>query len=226
MSASLVGLHAKVVGDHRLGMARASRSGAAELRRCSPALASEGMSGEMEQPSPEIVEWAKALINEPLSEGLTAELVELMCRSSPERAAMAAWTLGFGELPEQLRSSTVESLIDVLQDATRPQLVRGHAAEAIGEQLEFSDQSEPARLRAEVVFVDMLDDTSAMVRFWSAFGLGKLRTQSAVPRLRELADDTAVVPGWWTVGEEAADAIDHIEGRQSPERHMDGGLAK
>jgi hypothetical protein len=45
-----------------------------------------------------------------------------------------------------------------------------------------------------------------------------LRTTAAVPLLRKLKTDTTSVPGWWTVGEEAADAIETIEGRQPSER--------
>jgi HEAT repeat protein len=106
----------------------------------------------------------------------------------------------------------------VLVDATRPGPVRGQVAEAVAEQLEFSDHLDPARMDTEARLIDMLDDPSALVRFWCAFGLGKLRTTAAVPLLRKLKTDTTSVPGWWTVGEEAADAIETIEGRQPSER--------
>jgi hypothetical protein len=42
-----------------------------------------------------------------------------------------------------------------------------------------------------------------------------------VPVLRELAaDDTASFGNWWTVGEEASDAVDWIEGREPSGRSM------
>jgi hypothetical protein len=65
--------------------------------------------------------------------------------------------------------------------------------------------------------IDMLKDPNAEVRFWSAFGLGKLRTTAPVPLLCGLTADTTLVHGWWTVGKEASDAIDFIEGRSPRE---------
>jgi len=62
-----------------------------------------------------------------------------------------------------------------------------------------------------------------MVRFWSAFALGKLRSRRAVAHLRDLLTDATGVPGWWSVGEEAFDAIEVIEGRTPPERTRNRG---
>ena len=163
-------------------------------------------------------EWAKTLIAAPLTEPETDELIEAARSAEPDGAQMAAWALGFGEIPENLLLGAVRALLDVLVDSTCPGPVRGQAAEAVAEQLEFSDHLDPARLDAETSLTDMLNDPSAQVRFWCAFGLGKLQTTAALPTLRALTVDTTSVPGWWTVGEEASDAINTIEGRQPPER--------
>jgi hypothetical protein len=59
------------------------------------------------------------------------------------------------------------------------------------------------------------------VRFWSAFALGSMRYHAALPVLRKLAaGDTASFGNWWTVGEEASDAVDWIEGHEPPGRSM------
>ena len=58
----------------------------------------------------------------------------------------------------------------------------------------------------------MLRDPAPEVRFWSAFAQGWLRDPRALPELRRLAaEDTAEVPGWWSVGKEAADTIPIVE---------------
>ncbi|MDQ1394552.1 MAG: hypothetical protein QOF30_3529 [Acidimicrobiaceae bacterium] len=176
------------------------------------------MNGNPTGHSGDVVEWAKALIAAPLTEPVVAELIELAGSAEPDPAKMAAWALGFGEIPELLVVGADRALLGVLVDTTRTGAVRGQAAEAAAEQLEFSDRLDPAPIDAETCLTEMLNDPSAPVRFWSAFGLGKLRTTSAMPSLRAMTVDTTPVPGWGTVGEEAADAIDTIEGRQSAER--------
>lgn len=176
------------------------------------------MTGPPTGHSSDVVEWAKALIFAPLTEPVVCELIELARSAERDQAQMAAWALGFGETPDYLPQGVVRALLDVLVDTTRPGAVRGQAADAVAEQLEFTDHLDPARLDAETSLTEMLNDPSAPVRFWSAVGLGKLRTTAALPSLGALTVDTTPVPGWWTVGEEAADAIDTIEGRQFPER--------
>ena len=109
-------------------------------------------------------------------------------------------------------------MLDVLSDTDRTGRVRGQAAGAIAEQLEFSSSADPMRRVAEATLLELLHDPSPMVRFWSAFALGKLRTTAALPVLQELKKDRTPVPLWWTVGEEASDAIELIEGRHPPAR--------
>jgi uncharacterized protein (UPF0147 family) len=123
-----------------------------------------------------------------------------------------------GEIPEHIRGGAIRALLELMSDITQPSAVRAQAAEAAAAQLEYSETDESLRVAAETLLVDMLNDPHPEVRFWSAFGLGTLRTAAAVPVLRLLTADTALVPHWWTVGEEAVDAIDLIEGRIPRER--------
>jgi hypothetical protein len=38
--------------------------------------------------------------------------------------------------------------------------------------------------------MDLLDDQNPIVRFWGAFGLGKLKTRTALPLLQALTSDS------------------------------------
>lgn len=169
-------------------------------------------------PFADTVEWAKRLVATGLTEEIVVELIELLRRATDGRAEMAAWALGFGEVPGHLRESTVHALLEVLIDMTRAEAVRGQVAEAVAEQLAFSRGVDPLRRAAETRLIETLTDASSEVRFWSAFALGTLRTRRALPQLRTLTGDETPLPGWWTVGEEAADAIDRIDGREPPDR--------
>jgi HEAT repeat protein len=164
------------------------------------------------------VEWGKALVAAGFTDDVVAELLELVRHATDDRAEVAAWEFAFAEIPDHFRIDTLESLLDVLADTGRPDEVRGGVAEALAEQLEFSDKTDPLRRAAEALLVTLLDDDSAIVRFWTAFGLGKLRTRAALPALQALTGDETLVPRWWPVGEEAADAIEWIEGRVPPGR--------
>ena len=177
---------------------------------------------DAEGPSSEDVEWANALVDVPLGEAAAVELIGLVREGSGGRAQMAAWALGFGKVPAHLDERALEALLEMLADTSRPGAVRGHAAEAVGNRLDSAGLHDPARGLAELRLTDMLSDPSPEVRFWSAFGLGKLRADGAVAALRPLTVDDTLVIGWWTVGEEAADAIDVIEGREPRVRTPEG----
>jgi HEAT repeat protein len=173
---------------------------------------------ESQGPSHKTVEWGKALVAAGFTDEIVAELLELVRHGTDDRAEVGAWAFAFGEIPQRLRIGTLRSLLDVLADSGRPAEVRGGVAEAVAEQLEFSEETELLRRAAEAVLIGLLDDDSAVVRFWAAFGLGKLKTPAALPALQALTGDDTPVPRWWTVGEEAADAIEWIEGRVPPGR--------
>jgi hypothetical protein len=64
--------------------------------------------------------------------------------------------------------------------------------------------------RARMALISGLDDPKPEVRFWSIFALGSPENVDLLPRLENLATDAALVPGWWTVGQEARWAMNWI----------------
>jgi HEAT repeat protein len=113
------------------------------------------------------------------------------------RRQAAAYALGWlGD------KRAVEALIDALSDAGEAAAVRGQAAESLGNLRDT---------RALSPLIAALKDESVEVRFWSAFALGQLGNQKALPALRRLArSDKAFLRGWWEVRKEASDAIERI----------------
>ncbi len=103
--------------------------------------------------------------------------------------------------------------------------VRGVAAEGLGNLLGacFGTRTLPtqATTRARQCLEASLRDPEPEVRFWSAFALGAFGDRAALPALRSVANqDEGRFGNWWTVGEEASDAIDRIEGREPPDRML------
>jgi len=49
------------------------------------------------------------------------------------RAQMAAWALGFGQIPAHLETRALETLLEMLGDTSRSGVVRGHAADESGQ---------------------------------------------------------------------------------------------
>jgi thioredoxin-like negative regulator of GroEL len=121
---------------------------------------------------------------------------------SPHVRAKAAWALGFHASGKE----AAPSLMRVLGDPNEDTDVRCHAAEALGH-LAPEEHSEVL-----AGLLHALADRSPEVRFWSAFALGNLGDERAIPALRRVADsDTESVEGWWSIRKEALDSIDQIE---------------
>jgi HEAT repeat protein len=96
----------------------------------------------------------------------------------------------------------VDPLLAKLADKSEHPRVRGVAAEAL---------TGPREHRAVPLLITALDDPSVEVRFWAAFALGELGDPAALSALERLAQtDDAVLPGWRSVKDEAAAAIDSI----------------
>lgn len=140
--------------------------------------------------------WALVMLDSKRAvQPLTATLVvdELV-----ERRWAAAYVLG--NLSDR---RAVEPLIRALTNTAEDVKVRAQAAESLGYLMD-PQAVEP--------LIAMLRDPSPEVRFWSAFAQGWLRDKRALPELRRLAaEDTAEVPGWWSVSKEAAAAIADVE---------------
>jgi HEAT repeat protein len=138
------------------------------------------------------------------SKRIVRPLIAALGAGNNERRSAAIHALsGLGD------RRAVEPLLAILSDPHDDPAVRGHAAEALAR---FVDQ------RAAIVprLIRALDDGQPEVRFWAAFALGQQADEQALPALRRLAEtDTAALPGWWSVRQEAADAIAAI-GQHNP----------
>ncbi|MGH3849559.1 MAG: hypothetical protein ACRDRT_07645, partial [Pseudonocardiaceae bacterium] len=112
------------------------------------------MSADPTRPSTDTVEWAKALVADPLSEGATHGLIEFLRCREIGWAKMAAWALGVGEIPEHLRGGAIRALLELMSDIAQPSAVRAQAAEAAAGQLECSETNESLWVAAETFLVD------------------------------------------------------------------------
>jgi hypothetical protein len=169
----------------------------------------------------ELWESAKRLACGPQLRGLQVdELVSVAASSADDVSVeVAVWTLSFSTIPKRRLHEVILRLLDLADDASRAARIRGQAAEGVGNLMEFTKQATLERT-ATLRLVRLLADASPEVRFWSAFSLGKLQAKSARAALRRMTSDETVVPGWWSVGGEAADALDRIDGREPPARTM------
>jgi HEAT repeat protein len=106
-------------------------------------------------------------------------------------------------------AKAISALREVLANHREDASVRGQAAESLC----FANEAVPDLIAA-------LKDQSPDVRFWSAYSLGLLGSESALAELERLASsDEAEVPGWWSVAKEAAQAIELIhQERQNDNR--------
>lgn len=143
----------------------------------------------------------------------------------PEQRTAAVYVLAFSgdvQLDPRHAGPIRETFVALLADTHEPPALRAQAAEGLANMLGTCAAEAPdhaARDAASRLLLETLHDPETEVRFWSAFALGALGYAPALPALRELAArDQTLLPGWWTVGEEASDAADRIEGREPPER--------
>src|SRR5205823_10378526 len=153
-----------------------------------------GQPGDMPAAADEI-EWAKNVIARPLSSADVLDLIDALGHGAPSREEAAAGALGFADLSEEDTSQVVDVLVTVARSDDAPDAVRGQCVEALGEQLEHSSPGDAPRQRAETCLLDLLRDSAGVVRFWSAFALGTLRSRRAVAHLRDLLTDATGVPG-------------------------------
>lgn len=159
----------------------------------------------------ETVRWeaAKALCNldSPSNRSNLARV--LADHPEPEVRKVAAYVLGFMAGP--VRRSEVDLLVGKLLDGSEDLDVRCYSAEALGHMLVGHSHNRHAR----PALTKSLRDPLPEIRFWAAFALGSIGRRDEIRALERLTADEAVVPGWWSVGREATEAIEHIESRYS-----------
>jgi HEAT repeat protein len=154
----------------------------------------------------------------------TRHLIALLL--DPQRAGEQRYAAGYALAFTScaLRDPRVtDAFVTVVQNQRVPSNVRGVVAEGLGNMFGgcFNGPGDQESRYDETgqVLIGLLHDPAPEVRFWAAFAVGSLRYRPALPALKQLAStDTAWFGGWWTVGEEASDAIDRIEGREPPAR--------
>jgi len=113
--------------------------------------------------------------------------------------------------------------VEVLEKKDEYPEIRAQAAEGIANALDWYSSRFAWFRRAESALIDALNDPAVQVRWWSCFGLAAARSKKSVPKLRELAaGDHTMLPGWWTVAEEAEDALLRIAGKDTPDRVPSG----
>lgn len=96
----------------------------------------------------------------------------------------------------------VEPLLITLNNRSEIPRIRAQASEALG-YLGSHD--------AVSALISSLQDANPEVRFWSVFALGRIADRRALSALRHVAStDDMVVPGWWSISQEAADALRRI----------------
>ncbi len=122
-------------------------------------------------------------------------------------------------------ASISDAFLTVFCNRDEPASLRGQVAEGFaymhGPCVGMRDRRRRTYRQAGQSLLAALSDPAPEVRFWSAFALGSIYYRPALPALRRLAgNDQGRFDRWWTVGEEASDAVDRMEGHEPPERTL------
>jgi HEAT repeat protein len=157
-------------------------------------------------------------------------LIQIMLdtsRLTAQREA-AAYALAFswdGLGDPRYAPHSSQAFTTVLGNGHEPACLRGQVAEGLaylyGPCVGVRDRRRRAYRHAGQLLTAALKDPAPEVRFWSAFALGSMGYRPALPALRHLAgNDQGRFGRWWSVGEEASDAVDRMEGCLPPERTL------
>ena len=147
-------------------------------------------------------EAAKSLIHVDSKLALRGCLKLLASDAATDTRETAAYVLTFSR-----GQFAVPALLCVFANEQEAVKVRAHAAEGLGNLLHLTNRRQRIWRQAAESLMSGLSDPLPEVRFWSAYALGMMGCESALPKLEELAaTDKTFCSGWWTVGEEASDA--------------------
>ena len=150
------------------------------------------------------MEAAKSLGMLKSKRAVPALIEELVKGGNADKRTASAYALGL-----LFDERAIDPLLSVMNNKNDSPKVRGGAAEAL---IWFSKK----RKRVVDAFINGLEDASVEVRFWSAFALGEMKVKRAISKLERLAaEDDEVLPGWWSVGKEASNALDRIRSKSS-----------
>lgn len=119
---------------------------------------------------------------------------------NPHVRKVAVLTLGYiGS------EAALTALLACIDDPRQLEAVQGCAMEALN--------CFPNHPVALTIVVAGLQHPLGEVRFWAVYALGEIGSLEHIPALEALLDDATEIPNWWTVGQEAADAIAHLRER-------------
>lgn len=114
------------------------------------------------------------------------------------------------------------ALIPVLEDTAELPMVRGQAAEGIGNVLGAVPCSPAMRARAIAATRRGLGDPAVEVRFWCLYAIGHLKATEARAEVEHLAaTDDACCPYMWRVRHEAEDVLTYWADGTWPHRDFD-----
>lgn len=121
---------------------------------------------------------------------------------------------------EDERFEILRTLRHIAADRAEYPEIRGHALEGLGYRQVTLDRRGVRFQKTAEVIRDCLVDSEPDVRFWACFAAGQGKDTAALSRLRRLRVDKSRARGFWTVGEEARDAIGLIKGliEEAPDR--------
>jgi hypothetical protein len=127
----------------------------------------------------------------------------------------AAYALSWMSSPRH--DKIYPALLTIAGDRRQPETLRGQAFEGIAyHRLSRRHHLWPQSLR---VIRAGLADASGHVVFWACFAAGTLFARELLPPLKRLRDtDRRIERNWWSIADEASDAISAIQGLSSPFR--------
>lgn len=167
------------------------------------------LAARLDDPDPNLRRWAsRALVELDDARGLEALLAAVAHEADPWVLHQQLEHLSY--LADLDRAAVVGTYLRVMQHHTYPDVIRSQAMEQLGH-LGAAEAIEP--------LVDYLSHPSVELRFFACFALGLMGDPALIPTLEHVAaHDHELLPGWWLVSEEAADAIKTIRGDPVPER--------
>jgi HEAT repeat protein len=141
----------------------------------------------------------------------------LATSSDPQQRNGAVYALSFLSCCE-VNQQVITTLTEIAASNSEAASTKAQALEGLGNKL--SQKFSPNLYqRAVSVIIQALDAPEAEVRFWACFAVGALKIKEALSRLQVLAQtDSMIVAAWWSVGEEAEDAITIMKGGEPPLR--------
>ena len=125
----------------------------------------------------------------------------------------AAYALSWISSPRH--DGVYPALLQIAGDRRQPETLRGQAFEGIAYHIASHSPSRRHHLwpHSLEVIRARLADASGHVVFWACFAAGDLCNRELLPALEYLRDnDKRIEPGWWSIADEASDAISAIHG--------------